>query len=224
MPPQISKNKYYCTGKEVVEAWGILPSQLSLCMILGLQPYSKRDGCPVLDPEPQHITETVKDMAWRTLTELTGKDGPKTFQGNARPPHARTDWMHYRLFESVRAAITIDGLVEQHLDCLFRTDDALRFQSQFGLGLNADVDRGFPTETATQPEKNEKPQGNKEKIRTFARGAIAADSGIRRPALAMKIKTSLPEASAYEPAYIEDMIRDLFPDYTPLKPGRKKVS
>jgi hypothetical protein len=222
MSPQISKNNRYCTGQELVDAWGIHPSHLSLCMILGLQPYAKKDLRPVFDPKPQHITEDLRDTAWRTLRELTNKEGPKRFQGSDPPDHARVDWMHYRLFDSVSAAVTIDELIRQHLDCLFRTADALKFQREFGLGRNADVDRVFLTETTTQPEKSEKPQGNKEKIRTYARGAIAADRAILRLDLAMKIKGDLPVASAYEPEYIIDMIRDLFPDYTGLKPGRKK--
>jgi len=132
MSPQISQEEIYCTGQELVDAWGIHPSQLSLCMILGLQPYSKKVCRPLFDPVP--LTESVKDAAWRTLTEFTGKDGPKRFQGNAPPPGG-LDWMPYRLFG---AAVTIDELIRQHLDCLFRTDDALKFQSEFGLDRNVD--------------------------------------------------------------------------------------
>jgi hypothetical protein len=62
---------------------------------------------------------------------------------------------------------------------------------------------------------------DKDIVRAYARGAIKHTHDMKRDALAEEIMTNTEEGSRYGLKTIVDWIRPLFPDYTPLKSGRK---
>jgi hypothetical protein len=64
------------------------------------------------------------------------------------------------------------------------------------------------------------PQKPKDVARIYAKGRLAGQPGIERNALVDEIKMRFPEMPTDKT--ILDWIRDIFPDHSPLKPGRKK--
>ncbi len=75
---------------------------------------------------------------------------------------------------------------------------------------------------ATNPSENRKGSGSdKDSVRAYAKGVIECEPKITRTALADRIQKSIPEAQNYTTDTLIERTRNLFPDYTPLKPGRK---
>ncbi len=72
-----------------------------------------------------------------------------------------------------------------------------------------------------QPLHADKGSPDKEKVRAYAKGVIDNGVSITRTALAEQIQKTYPDMKYELRTYI-DWIQNLFPDYTPLKPGRKK--
>lgn len=131
----------YFTGKELVDRWGIHPSELSHCMIVGLPPYDPKNLTILCDPEGVHVQ--VKLASWEHLTKLghmpKGTHAPKEFKAE-RLPSASIEWMYFRLFDSVSKAVSKDTILEQHMKALFRADDVLRFEKEYGLCEPEDED------------------------------------------------------------------------------------
>jgi hypothetical protein len=81
--------------------------------------------------------------------------------------------------------------------------------------------------TAATPEPETEIRGpkrannDKMKVRAYAKGIIHSGATITRAGLAEQIKETYPEMKYELRTYIT-WIQDLFPDYTPLTPGRKK--
>ena len=79
---------------------------------------------------------------------------------------------------------------------------------------------------STTPEPMTEAQGqklltDKQKVRNYAKGVIDSGTYITRAGLAEKIKHAFPSME-YQLRTFITWTQDLFPDYTPLRPGAKK--
>lgn len=61
----------------------------------------------------------------------------------------------------------------------------------------------------------------KDRLLAYAKALIDSGSVNTRPELAEKVQKGLPEWKDNDPEYIIDLTRELWPDYTKYKPGRK---
>ncbi|HIJ75344.1 MAG TPA: hypothetical protein HPP81_01365 [Deltaproteobacteria bacterium] len=133
----MSSQKRFFTGQELTERWGIHPSYLSHCLILGLPAFSADDN-DVVAPLGHEVTETIRRESRLELMGLSGRNPsapcPEYFhsKGTTRGSLA---FIPFRLLNTeIRRK---KETMEMHLKLLFRTYDVLDFEKQYGLyGFN----------------------------------------------------------------------------------------
>jgi hypothetical protein len=137
---------HYFAGKELVSRWGIHPSNLSDVMILGLQAYHPVDFSVICDP--YGINDGMRLSARSRLASVLGRgvdDIPALFRSDASPLTG-TFFLPVTLVNRTNAYFTLgtseeagqepatpEHLIAAHLKLLFRREDVLRFEKEFGI-------------------------------------------------------------------------------------------
>lgn len=157
---------HYFAGKKLVSRWGVHPSNLSDAMILGLQAYHSVDFSVICDP--YGINDGMRLSARSRLASALGRevDGiPASFRSDASPLtgtfflpvtliHRTNAYFSLGTIEDVeQEPATPDQLIAAHLKLLFRRDDVLRFEKEFGLEPKPEA--GNPSASAGQHETGE---------------------------------------------------------------------
>jgi hypothetical protein len=153
--------RYCFSGEELVARWGLHPSSLSDAMILGLQAYHPVDFSLICDPYGIH--DGMRLSARSRLASVLGRevDGiPASFRSDVSPLTG-TLFLPVTLINRTNACFSLgtsedagqepatpEHLIGAHLKLLFRRDDVLRFEKEFGLEPKQEA--GSPSALAGQ--------------------------------------------------------------------------
>jgi hypothetical protein len=205
----------WITGKELIERWDILPLQIVQYLMEGLQPYNKFHG--MIIPEALHRPSNPDDWGMWWIRKMESQDAPDIWE----------DYIYLMNNE------TREQFLSDLMNAYYLFHDVERIEQEFHLHPQkahngSQSDREPAEKVSALPENHplkvneisKLPKSDKQIVRAYAKGVLENEPSITRTALADRIKKQLPEGS-YEPETLIEWIRDLFPDYTPLKPGRK---
>jgi len=191
----------FFSGEGLVARWEIHPSNLSDAMILGLQGYHPVDFSVICDP--YGINDGMRLSARSRLASVLGRvvDGiPSSFRSDASPLTG-TFFLPLTLInrtnayfslgtieDAVQEPATPEHLIAAHLKLLFRRDDVLRFEKEFGL--EPKPESGSPSASAGQWERGEVGNGEQApRSKASRKGAAESSRSIPEKTVDAALKT-----------------------------------
>jgi hypothetical protein len=207
----------FISGKELTKRWDILPFQLLQYLLEGLQPYDGVHG--MIIPEALRMPDNRQERSLWWVSKLQDQTAPDIWE----------DYI-YLMNEKTKEQFILDLM-----DAYYMLHDVERIERQFHLPsqsthqknpgvMDRELEERLGSAHNDQTSKGKRINKNKDKdiVRAYAKGIIKGNPDLTRGDLAAQIKEAVPENANYSEETLIDWTRDLFPDYSPLKPGRKK--